>query len=142
MSHNIPRPPVPQLALHPTVPEPPTVPHVPPPVPQLALHPAVPQPPPVPQEPPTDHIPLGRRPVVEASVPAHDMGPMTVICQSCRALHWMAERLTNSSDRTPTLSSNVMSDLQEMLCSIILSSISIDRLLRGSENNLGHPPKQ
>ena len=70
-------------------------------IPQPPLQPPVPQPPAVPQEPPTDDIPLGRRPIAEASVPAHDMGPMTVICQSCHALCWMAAHITNSLDRTP-----------------------------------------
>ena len=85
--NNQPAPPtnIPEPPLQPPVPQPP---------------PPVPQPPAVPQEPPTVHIPLGRHPIAEASILAHDMGPTTVICQSCRALCWMAEHLTNSLNRT------------------------------------------
>ena len=33
--------------------------------------------------------------------PVHDMGHMSVECPFCHALHWMAERLSKSSDAHP-----------------------------------------
>ena len=46
-------------------------------------------------------LPLARRPFVEADVPPHDLGPMNVKCPDCGALHWMAERRSDSSMENP-----------------------------------------
>ena len=37
----------------------------------------------------------------DPSWPIHSLGKMDVPCPDCGALHWMAERLTNSSDTNP-----------------------------------------
>jgi len=80
---------------------PPTIP------PQLqAIAPAAqPPPPPALPQPPLQHmapaIPRAQCPIIEAQEPSHNLGPMTVKCPSCGALHWMDERLSSSSKRNP-----------------------------------------
>lgn len=46
-----------------------------------------------------DLFAIARRPYREPQ--RHELGKMDVPCSSCGALHWMAERLSNSSDSTP-----------------------------------------
>ena len=49
-------------------------------------------------------LPIGCHPfrVGEANAPdVHDLGSMDVLCPSCNAKHWMAERLKKSSDHAP-----------------------------------------
>jgi hypothetical protein len=45
-------------------------------------------------------IPAARRPF-DPSWPIHSLGKMDVSCPDCGALHWMAERLTKSSNSRP-----------------------------------------
>ena len=47
-----------------------------------------------------DHISEARHPF-DPSWTIHSLGNMDVPCPDCSALHWMAERLTNSSDTNP-----------------------------------------
>jgi hypothetical protein len=48
-------------------------------------------------------LPLARRPINEraANTLCHYLGNMTVVCPKCNALHWMAERLSHSSNANP-----------------------------------------
>jgi len=46
-------------------------------------------------------LPLARLPLAEADVPPHDLGPMNIKCPDCGALHWMAERRSDSSMAHP-----------------------------------------
>ena len=39
--------------------------------------------------------------LIEADVQPHDLGPMTIPCPFCHAMHWMAERRSDSSNRNP-----------------------------------------
>src|SRR5882672_6145244 len=64
---------------------------------QPPVPPHVGPPPPVPV---TGH-PLARHPIVEADVPPHALGPMNIKCPDCGALHWMAERRSDSSMENP-----------------------------------------
>ncbi|HEV7736194.1 MAG TPA: hypothetical protein VGO47_02330, partial [Chlamydiales bacterium] len=91
-------------------PAPPPVPPVLPPVPQILPPvppaPVLPAPPPVLPVRPLRNLPLARRLIIdETTVPPHYMGPMNVPCGHCGALHWMAEKHTNSSVRNPTFGS-------------------------------------
>lgn len=52
-----------------------------------------------PQSPPTMFL-IARQPYQDVPF-RHDLGSMTVECPHCQALHWMAERLTRSSDTNP-----------------------------------------
>src|SRR5258705_13575435 len=45
-------------------------------------------------------IPAARRPF-DPSWPVHSLGKMDVLCPDCGALHWMAEKLTKSSNTRP-----------------------------------------
>src|SRR5215471_7334378 len=45
-------------------------------------------------------MPAARRPYKEPAS-RHDLGDMVVRCHHCGALHWLAEKLTNSSVRSP-----------------------------------------
>ena len=45
-------------------------------------------------------IPAARQPF-DPSWPVHSLGKMDVQCSDCGALHWMAERLAQSSDTRP-----------------------------------------
>lgn len=46
-------------------------------------------------------LPYARQPVIENNIEVNNLGPMTVECRKCKALHWRAERLVKSSDLTP-----------------------------------------
>ena len=50
--------------------------------------------------PPQLHLPEGGRPYTEPVEP-HSLGHMNVECHHCRALHFMTEKLSNSSARNP-----------------------------------------
>ena len=84
--------PLPLLPLPP--PPAPPVAQLPPPLPLLPL----PPPPPPPPNPP--RLPSARQPF-DPSWPVHYLGKMDVPCIHCNALHWMDERLTNSTTRNP-----------------------------------------
>ena len=56
--------------------------------PQQPLQP-LPQPPQPPQQPP---IPPGCSRIIEPVVP-YELGPMSVVCPDCNAIHWKAEHL-------------------------------------------------
>ena len=66
----------------------------PPPPPPLPPSPSPPPPPPAP------HIPLGGRPYREP-IQIHSLGPMNIQCPHCHALHFISEKLSNSSLRNP-----------------------------------------
>ncbi|KAI5992426.1 hypothetical protein EDD15DRAFT_2368153 [Pisolithus albus] len=78
----------------PDPPPPPSGPPGPPPPP-----PAPPGPPGPPGPPNPCHFPPGGRPYAEPVQP-HSLGPMNIQCPNCHALHFMAERLSNSSNAT------------------------------------------
>src|SRR6266478_4307296 len=66
--------------------------------------PGVPLTPPIPPSPPNPDLPLARCFFMAGTddAPAiHDLGLMHVLCPSCKAKHWMAERLQKSSDHHP-----------------------------------------
>ncbi len=48
-------------------------------------------------------IPAARQPF-DPLWPVHSLGKMDVPCPACGALHWMAERLSNSSNANPRFS--------------------------------------
>ncbi|KAI6113316.1 hypothetical protein EDD16DRAFT_1709620 [Pisolithus croceorrhizus] len=73
-------------------------PGTPPPPPPGPPGPPGPPPPPVPPNP--CHLPPGGRPYAEPVQP-HYLGPMSIQCPNCHALHFMAERLSNSSNARP-----------------------------------------
>ena len=54
----------------------------------------------LPPAPPLQLLPPARRPF-SPDWPIHNLGRMDVQCPNCHALHWMAERLTASSQRNP-----------------------------------------
>jgi hypothetical protein len=45
--------------------------------------------------------PIARQPFDKEKISVHDLGPMNVACPNCRAMHWMAERLSASSNTNP-----------------------------------------
>ena len=74
------------------------------PLPQPVVSPPSPPPsppPPPPQDLPAGPLPIGRRPVVEDMIGRHDLGRMTALCEYCNAFHWIDERLSKSSKRSP-----------------------------------------
>jgi len=55
-------------------------------------------PPPLPNN--TDALPQACQPF-NPNWPVHSLGKMDVVCPNCHALHWMSERLVNSTNQTP-----------------------------------------
>ena len=51
---------------------------------------------------PAVELPLARQPF-DRNWPIHYMGKMDVLCPHCGALHWMAERLSKSSQIHPKI---------------------------------------
>jgi hypothetical protein len=72
---------------------------MPPPIQPDAPLPVEPdEPPPLPDNP--DALPEARKPF-DPNWPVHYLGKMDVVCPSCKAFHWMDERLVKSSKRNP-----------------------------------------
>ena len=46
-------------------------------------------------------LPMNSCPSMYDRVEAHDLGPMEHTCPHCDAVHWLAERVTNSSEAKP-----------------------------------------
>jgi len=49
---------------------------------------------------PLANTPRGCRPYQELQSP-HLLGPLDIMCRNCRAMHFMSEKLTKSSQRNP-----------------------------------------
>ncbi len=87
----------------PPPPPPPLAPNIVPPL----LQPHLPVPPPLQPQPQPRHYnrvvdqdSIAREPF-DPSWPVHSLGKMDIPCSACGALHWMAEKLTNSSNTNP-----------------------------------------
>ena len=89
-----------------------------------------------------DHkVPIACRPLIPSVgifTCRHALGSFDVICSSCGALHWMEERLKNSSRRSPQFgmccNSGAVSfpsfpDPPETLLSLLQDKSSVDALL-------------
>jgi len=111
---------------------PPTIP------PQLqAITQAAQPPPPLHYPTPLQHmapvIPRARCPIIEAQEPSHNLGPMTVKCPSCGALHWMDERLSSSSKRNPSL--GMLPFWKDSTARVDASPQPLKRLLESSDTD-------
>ena len=93
----VPVPPIPVFQPHVGAPVPVPVPSV------LVLQPPIPDeiaPEIAPEIPAAVELPLARQ-AFDKNWPIHYMGKMEVVCADCGALHWMCEKLVNSSKRNP-----------------------------------------
>ena len=79
-------------------------------------------------------LPKARRPINESEVPPHNLEPMTIICPDCRALHWMAERLSNSSKRHPKFGKCCLSGKIRLL-DLTAPSQPLRRLLESQDHD-------